>query len=86
MGRLANLPRLHAQDDYVDISYLSGIVACEDGRNGEVAVDAVNAKTSRAQSAQVFTAGNERHVITRERQPPAKISSYAAAADYRNSH
>src|SRR6266850_1913931 len=86
MGRFANLPRLHAQDDDVDIIYLSRIISRTNGRNCIVAVDAVNAKTSRAQSAQVFTAGNERHVITRERQPPAKISSYAAAAEYRNSH
>src|SRR5713226_7569363 len=86
IGRLANLPRLHAQDHDVDISYLSGIIGCEDGRNGEVAVDAVNAKASRAQSAQVSAASDERHVVARERQPPAKISSYAAAAEYRDSH
>ena len=86
MGRLANLPRLHAQDDDVDIIYLSRIISRTNGRNCEVALDAVNAKTSRAQSAQVSAASDERHVVARERQPPAKISSYTAAAEYRNSH
>src|SRR5258708_7464919 len=83
---LANLPRLHAQDDDIDIIYLSRIISRTNGRNCEVALDALNAKASRAQSAQVSAAGNERHIITRERQPPAKISSYPAAAEYRNSH
>src|SRR6266403_1255892 len=86
MGRLANLPRLNAQDDDVDIVYLSRIVSRTNGRNCEVALDAVNAKASRAQSAQVSAASDERHVVARERQPPAKISSYTAAAEYRNSH
>src|SRR5690348_1453219 len=75
IGRFANLPGLHAENDRVDNLYLRWISSCANGRDREVTVNAVNAKASRAQRAQVLSTGDERDAITRQRQPSDKISS-----------
>ncbi len=84
--RLGDLPRLDRDHDRINDTDAGGIIGCMDGRDDEIARDAVDAQAAGAERFERGAAREKRDVETGMGKTPAEVAADAAGADERDSH
>jgi len=84
--RFRHLPGLDAEEDHIDFAHLRRIVRHSRGLDYDLARRGIKPQTCRANRLQMWTAGDEDHILAGMRELRAKVSADAASAEDRYAH
>ena len=85
-GGFDHLPSFDSQNSHVDRAGFGGVAGGEGRRRYEIAIDTFDPEPMVPDRLQVFSPGNEDHLLSGLGQSSAQLAADASGADNRNSH